>query len=200
MRKIYTINEDEQQLLDLASKFDYSKQISMRADIIKLISSFKYSTGGDTLFRGYFTPYLSWRKITNKKLGELINDDNKYSFKYGFNGSGDLIYCLYEDDVEELIQIDSLCSIGYQIELGHKELSRITLCRYENDRVSSVNSMCVFSNVIYEFIFEKYTYKSESILQSIEMINKLGLYAPRYHKLYLNSFDNYMLSKQWSDE
>lgn len=200
MRKIYTINEDEQQLLDLSSEFEYSKYISMHTDIIKLIESFKYSKGGDTLFRGYFTPYLSYQNISNAKPGKLISDDRKFSFKYGFNKSGDLIYCLYEDEVEELIQIDPLCSIGYQIELGRKELSRITLCKYENYRISSVNSMCIYGNAIYDFIFEKYIYKSESILQSIEMIKKIGLYAPRYHALYLNDSDKYILDKQWRDE
>ena len=199
MRKIYTINEDEQQLLDLASKFDYSEHISMREEIIKLTASFEYSKGGDTLFRGYFTPYLSYRNISNAKHGKLISDGNKFSFKYGFNKSGDLIYCLYKDEVEELIQIDPQCSTGYQIELGRKELSRITLCKYENNRIISVDSMCIFGNAIYEFIYEKYIY-SESILQSIEMIHKIGLYAPRYHALYLNNSDKYILDKQWCDE
>ena len=198
MRRIYTVNEDEQQLLDLAGKFDYSEHISMREDIIKLITSFKYSKGGDTLFRGYFTPYLSYQNISNAKHGKLISEGRKFSFKYGFDKNGNLIYCLYEDDAEEIIQIDPQCSTGYQIELGRKELSRITLCKYENDRIISVDSMCIFGNAIYEFIFEKYIY-SESILQSIEMIHKIGLYAPRYHALYLNNSDKYILDKQWCD-
>ncbi|MGE7935186.1 hypothetical protein [Viridibacillus arvi] len=109
------------------------------------IVSVTYTKGGETMFhRGYYCPSLVHTYIVEgTKRGKLLKRfSKKYSFKYGFDKLGKLIYVQNNDEFEQFkgSQFQEFITYDKNIEIGisvrpDNSICMITRCEYEDGKL-----------------------------------------------------------------
>ncbi|MGE7837629.1 hypothetical protein [Viridibacillus arvi] len=124
----------------------YRKEIIyLENTISKDIDSVIYTKGGETMFhRGYYCPSLVFTYIVGgTKRGKILKRfSKKYSFKYGFNKLGELIYVQNNDEFEQFQdgQFQEFIIHDRNIEIGitvhrNNSISSISRCEYKDGKL-----------------------------------------------------------------
>ncbi|MEK4759853.1 hypothetical protein MHH85_06285 [Viridibacillus sp. FSL E2-0187] len=120
----------------------YRKEIaSLENTITKDIDSVIYTKGGETMFhRGYYCPSLVFTYVVGgTKRGKILKRfSKKYSFKYGFNKLGKLIYVQHNNEFgtqfQEFLIHDSDIEIGITVQ-RNGSISDISRCEYKDGKL-----------------------------------------------------------------
>lgn len=190
----------ERELIDIKTNFAFAYN-----DLIKFkdtITECKFSKGGTVFFRGLFTPFLSFKYgLYNNSRGRMTNSERNFTFKYCFNDN-DLVYVIRNlDDIktEEFIFKYENEEIGLTFDQREKQLTDITLCKYENDQLISVcnaHIMKWMDSCSFSFTTEYYNYQGNT-LKSMEEVTGDTKYTTRYHSLYEFNGNEFKIIKQW---
>ena len=199
MRNIYVLNEFEQEVYDTIPLLDKEDSYKNFEKYKNNISRYMYSKGGKEFFRGLYCPFNTLRLSKCTRLGKYVNAQCKYDFEYGFNKEK-LIYIKTSWGTEEFIVEKNGEDLGVEFDYD-AALTRITLIKYNRDNYpnliisSNINKTTNWFNV--DFTYEKVEYDNNLQMKTLEYIEKMGLYAPRYHSLREVVGDELLLLNEW---
>lgn len=123
------------------SRFYRGELRYLKKKIFQEIVSVTYTKGGETMFhRGYYCPSLVHTYIVGgTKRGKLLKRfSKKFSFKYGFDKLGKLIYVQnneeYDEEFQEFITYDKNIEIGISVRYDNT-IWMISRCEYEDGKL-----------------------------------------------------------------
>ena len=190
----------EKELLNIKSTFENSYDVlnSIKNEITEV----NFSKGGEVFFRGLYTPFLSFKYgLFNNSPGRITNSEKNYTFKYCFNNNNKLIFVLRNLDgiaMEEFIIEYRGNEIGLTYNPKEKELTDITLCKYDGNKISSVcyaHIMKWMDSVSFSFTEERYKYTDDALI-SMEEITGDTKYPTRFFSFYEFNDNKFKLVKQ----
>ncbi|MGE7919103.1 hypothetical protein ACQKM9_09150 [Viridibacillus sp. NPDC093762] len=142
----------------------YRKEIaSLENTISKDIDSVIYTKGGETMVhRGYYCPSLVFTYIVGgTKRGKILKRfSKKFSFKYGFNKQGKLIYVQHNDEFgtqfQEFIIHDKDIEVGITVQRNNS-ISNISRCEYKDGKLLKYETSQL--GMSKELYMEEYSYE-----------------------------------------
>lgn len=191
--KINYFNSIIDELCNIAEKYNNNFYL-MNEQYAVLTADIRYASGSKGLHRGYYCPSPILDLVVGGcKRGRIIKKPTKVSheyYQYCFNSSKQLIYI--NQFIEptnnspystEFIIRQNNIEYGITYHNGHKDISYLSRCEYENNKIINYATLCYFngiSNDMMSLQFEEYEYKNNILWKAVMypgIVPKYNLYS-----------------------
>ena len=167
----------------------YASQVKEMIELAeKQVYRREYAIGGEAIHRGYYCPSPVLDIVVgNCKRGKLLKrkqKESKYTYEYLFDKNDKLVLvCKYDYNlvslekwqVELLIYQDNEV-IAFEYDLNNSEITCISQCVYEEERIVEYSRMLMYSE---EIQIERFEYENKLLCKSY-----LGRYVPIKNNFY----------------